>query len=118
MNAINDISKNRGAWMHEKHVASVRLSDLGGAIGWSDKQYVAFTWTHEKLTLIFYPHQTKSTGNYHIRVRKGRCTDRGLLVRAIFALAENSCCFGFPSELEIHDKAVFASIKNGRALTQ
>jgi hypothetical protein len=115
--AMADISKDQRAWKHVKAVAAERLSGLDGALDWSPHAHEVLRWEHPKLTLIFYPHRT-SAGNYHIRVRAGRCTHRGLLRECIIALAENSCQFQFPTERAFHDEGLRVAVKEGRRFTQ
>jgi hypothetical protein len=99
-------------WAKVKQVAQQRLAGLGGALHDSPHDYEVMRWEHPKLTLIFYPHRT-TAGNHHIRVRAARCESRAVLRDAIFALAENSCQFQFPTERKLHHEAVHAAIDRG-----
>ena len=114
MNA--DVKKNQRLWKRTKAVAEQRLAGLEGELTWSPHAHEVMRWVHPKLTLIFYPHRTTAM-NYHIRVRAGRCTDRGLLRKAIVALAENSCAFQFPTEREFHQEGVSRAVLEGRGMT-
>lgn len=114
---MSDVSKNKKYWRNVMAVAYKRLAGLGGKIDWSPVAYEALRWEHRDLVLIFYPHKT-SAGNYHIRVRAGRCLDRDLLRRCIHAIAENSCQFGFPTERQFHDEGVALAVKENRSFTQ
>jgi hypothetical protein len=99
---------------HEWNLAQERLAPLGGKLEPGVHDYEAFIFTAPGLRLIFYPHTTKSTGNQHIRVRASKCTDRNMLKRAIYALAENSCTFSFPTERALHDEGVMLRLKRER----
>jgi hypothetical protein len=110
--AINDVSKNKKMWANVKRVAADRLSELGGKLMDSPHDYEIARWMNPELTLILYPHKT-SANNYHCRVRAGFCSNRDTLRKAIFALAENSCTFQFPTERKLHNEAVMASLKRG-----
>lgn len=112
-----DASKNQKAWKHVQAAAQERLAGLGGRLEWSQHAHEVLRWEHDKLVLIFYPHRT-SAGNYHIRVRSGKCADRALLRQAIVALAENSCHFQFPTERAFHDEGVSAALRENRRHTQ
>ena len=112
-----DASKNQKKWKHVKATAQERLAGLGGFLEWSQHAHEVLRWEHDKLILIFYPHRT-SAGNYHIRVRSGKCADRALLRQCILALAENSCQFQFPTERAFHDEGVTLSLKENRPYTQ
>ncbi len=103
-------------WAAVKQAAQQRLAGLGGQLQDSPHDYEVMRWTHPHLTLIFYPHRT-TAGNYHIRVRAAQCTNRKTLEKAIFALAENTCQFSFPTERAIHDRAVRASLQENRPYT-
>jgi hypothetical protein len=109
----NDMSKDRKYWASDKRAAELRLSGLGGRLVDSSHAYEMWRWEHPELTLIFYPHKT-SANNYHCRVRAGRCMNRETLRQAIFALAENSCTFQFPTERELHNEGVMAAIRRER----
>lgn len=113
MSAAGDVSKNRKQWAAVKQTAQQRLAGLGGKLMDSPHAYEIARWMHPDLTLIFYQHKT-SAGNYHARVRAGYCANRETLRKAIFALAENSCQFQFPSEQQWHNEAVSAAIRRER----
>lgn len=108
-----DASKDRKAWKRERAAAEARLAALGGRLDWSQHAYEVMRWEHKDLVLIFYPHRT-TAGNYHIRIRTGRCSDRDLLRKCIHALAENSCTFSFPTERQFHDEGVTIALKTNR----
>lgn len=110
---MNDVSKNQKLWKRDFMKAQRRLDGLGGTLEWSHHAYEAMRWIAPGLTLIFYPHRT-TAGNYHLRVRKGACTDRELLREAIHALAENSCTFDFPSERKLHHEGVRIAVEMNR----
>jgi len=112
MTAAGDVSKNRKMWERVKQVAQQRLAGLGGKLMDSPHAYEIARWMNPDLTLIFYQHRT-SANNYHCRVRAGFCANRETLRKAIFALAENSCTFQFPTEREWHNEAVTAAIRRG-----
>lgn len=114
---MSDVSKDQKGWKNVKAVAEKRLSALGGAMAWSPVAHEVMRWEHKDLVLIFYPHRT-TAGNYHIRVRAGRCTDRKLLRKCIHALAENSCQFRFPTETQLHSEGVDLALKENRPFTQ
>lgn len=105
--------KYHEVFKEEYDKAIERLAPLGGEVTPGVHDYEAFYYAAPGLKLIFYPHKT-SAKNYHIRVRAAIKTDRKKLRAAIFALAENSCTFQFPSEAELHQEAVTASILNSR----
>lgn len=109
----NDVSKDRKYWAQDRRAAEQRLAGLGGKLMDSPHDYEMWRWMHPDLTLIFYPHRT-SANNYHCRVRAGYCTNRETLRKAIFALAENSCTFQFPTERKWHNEGVMASLKRAR----
>ena len=109
----NDESKHRKNWKNERAAAEQRLAKMGGRLDWSDADYEVMRWVHPKLTLIFYPHRT-TAGNYHIRVRAGKCLDRALLRECVMALAENTCTFSFPTERAFHDEGVYQAIRENR----
>lgn len=111
-----DASKDRKAWKGVHAAATERLKGFGGALTWSVIQHEVLRWTHPDLLLIFYPHRT-TAGNYHVRVRAGRCTDRKLLRKCAMALAENSCSFQFPTEREFHDEGVRQAVTENRPMT-
>lgn len=110
---MTDVSKDRKGWRHIKSVAEQRLAGLGGVLEWSTVAYEVMRWESQNLVLIFYPHRT-SAGNYHIRIRKGRCNDRTLLRKCILAIAENSCNFQFPTERALHDEGVSVALDQKR----
>lgn len=111
-----DASKDRKAWKSVHAAALKRLAAFGGALAWSDVQHEVMRWVHADLVLIFYPHRT-SAGNYHVRVRAGRCNDRKLLRKCVMALAENACNFQFPTEPEFHAEGVQQALQENRAFT-
>lgn len=113
---MTDVSKDRKLWAGVRSAAQTRLAGLGGKLVASDVQYEVMRWIHGDLVLIFYPHKT-SAGNYHIRVRAGRCTDRSLLRKCVMALAENTCHFQFPSERDFHDEGLRQAIEENRPIT-
>jgi hypothetical protein len=113
---MNDISKQHKQWKAEWDSADQRLKGLGGRLDWSPVAYEIMRWVHPDLTLIFYAHRT-TAGNHHARVRAGRCTNRDLLRKCIFALAENTCTFQFPTEQKWHGEAVTQAIRENRPLT-
>jgi hypothetical protein len=113
VNAVGDVSKQRKLWADMKQTAEKRLAGLGGKLMDSPHDYEIARWMHPDLTLIFYPHKT-SANNYHARVRAGYCANRDTLRKAIFALAENTCQFQFPTEREWHNEAVMAAIRRER----
>lgn len=115
--AVGDVSKDRRMWANVKQAAQTRLAGMGGELRDSPNDYEVMRWNHPDLTLVFYPHRT-TAGNHHIRVRAQHCKSRILLEKVIFALAENSCQFGFPSEPEIHSRATYAAVKEKRSFTQ
>lgn len=117
MGAPADVSKERRRWANVKQVAQQRLAGMGGKLMDSPHEYEIARWMNPELTLIFYPHRT-SAGNYHCRVRTGFCSNRETLRKAIFALAENSCQFQFPSEKKLHDEGVRIALKEGRGMTR
>lgn len=95
-------------------VASSRLEPMGGRLMPGQHDYEAFTFTIKGLHLIFYPHQVRTTGNVHIRVRSSPTSDQKLVRRAIFLLAENSCRFQYPMDVALHNEAVSAALKEDR----
>ena len=97
-------------FLHEFNVARERLAHLGGQVVPGTHDYEAFIYEGNGVRLLFYPHRT-TAGNYHIRVRATGKPDRKMLRAAIFALAENSCTFSFPSERALHDEAVRHALK-------
>lgn len=108
-----DMSKDRKYWRGDRQKAEQRLAGLGGKLMDSPHAYEMWRWMHPDLTLIFYPHRT-SANNYHCRVRAGFCSNRDTLRKAIFALAENTCTFQFPTERKWHNEAVSASLSRER----
>ena len=112
-----DVSKDRKLWARVRDTAQTRLAGLGGKLVASEVQYEIMRWVHADLVLIFYPHRT-TAGNYHVRVRAGKCSDRKLLRKCVIALAENSCQFGFPTERAFHDEGVTQAVKENRSFTQ
>jgi len=113
---MGDVSKERKLWAGVRAAAQTRLAGLGGKLVDSDVQYEVMRWIHDDLVLIFYPHKT-SAGNYHVRVRAGKCADRKLLRKCVMALAENTCHFQFPTEREFHDEGVTQAVKENRPIT-
>jgi hypothetical protein len=113
---MSDVSKERKLWAGVRDAAQTRLTGLSGKLVASDVQYEIMRWVHADLVLIFYPHKT-SAGNYHVRVRAGRCTDRKLLRKCVMALAENTCNFQFPTERAFHDEGVRQAVTENRPLT-
>ena len=113
---MSDVSKERKMWAGVRAAAQTRLAGMGGKLVVSDVQYEIMRWVHADLVLIFYPHKT-SAGNYHARVRAGRCVDRLLLRKCVMALAENSCSFQFPSELRFHAEGVRQAVAENRPMT-
>lgn len=113
---MTDASKDRKAWKGVHAAAMTRLKGFGGALAWSANQHEVMRWVHADLVLIFYPHRT-TAGNYHIRVRAGRCNDRKLLRKCVMALAENTCNFQFPTEPEFHEEGVRQAVTENRPIT-
>lgn len=103
-------------WAGVRAAAQTRLAGLGGKFVASGVQYEIMRWAHADLVLIFYPHKT-SAGNYHVRVRAGKCNDRQLLRKCVMALAENTCHFQFPTEREFHSEGVTQAVKENRPIT-
>lgn len=96
--------------------AQRRLAHLGGEVKPGEHDYEAFIYEAPGIRLIFYPHKVKSTGNYHIRIRPGGKCDPKKVAEAIFALAENTCTFQFPSDVKLHRAAVTHALKIGRGI--
>lgn len=94
----------------EFELAKQRLASLGGQVVEGVHDYEAFTYEIEGLKLIFYPHKT-SANNHHIRIRSVGKTDKSILRKAIFLLAENSCTFQYPMDRQLHNEAVTNSLK-------
>lgn len=94
----------------EFETAKERLAPLGGEVTPGEHDYQAFIYQAPGLRLVFYPHKT-TAGNRHIRVRPEGKHDKALLKAAIFALAENSCTFGFPSQKQLSNEASIAAIR-------
>lgn len=113
---MTDVSKERKLWAGVRAAAQTRLAGLGGKLMPSDVAYEVMRWVHPELVLIFYPHRT-TAGNYHIRVRAGRCKDRKLLRKVIMALAENSCQFQCPTEQAFHNEGVRQAVELSRPMT-
>ena len=111
-----DVSKERKLWAGVRDAAQTRLAGLGGRLVASEVQYEIMRWNHADLVLIFYPHKT-SAGNYHVRVRAGKCKDRKLLRKCVMALAENTCNFQFPTERAFHDEGVRQAVIENRPMT-
>lgn len=111
-----DPSKDQKAWRNVMDAASARLKELGGELIWSPHQYEVARWNHPGCVLILYSHKT-SAGNYHVRVRAGKVTDRGILRQAIVALAENSCQFYCPTERGFHSEGVNRALEENRSFT-
>ncbi len=74
--------------------ANERLKSFHGELCWSKNDYEAFTFKAPGLSLIFYPHRTKSN-HQHIRVRDASSKDKNLFVKAVRALnqEEPTCTF-------------------------
>lgn len=104
----------KGLFGREFEKARERLAPLGGTLEPGVHDYEAFIWTAPGVRLIFYPHTTKGTGNRHIRVRASLDTNKALLKQAIYALAENSCTFGFPTQRQWHDEGVSLKLRRER----
>lgn len=113
---MSDASKDRKAWKGVHAAAQARLAPFGGALEWSEVQHEVMRWNHADLVLIFYPHRT-SAGNYHVRVRAGKCADRKLLRKCVMALAENTCNFQFPTEPKFHEEGVRQAVNENRPIT-
>ncbi len=113
---MNDVSKQKKMWAAVREAAQTRLTGLNGQLVASETQYEIMRWVHDDLVLIFYPHRT-TAGNYHVRVRAGKCGDRKLLRRCVMALAENSCSFQFPTEPEFHAEGVQQALAENRPFT-
>jgi hypothetical protein len=111
-----DVSKNRKAWKGVHAAAAQRLAHFGGVLAWSEVRHEVLRWVHADLVLIFYPHKT-TAGNYHVRVRAGRCADRKLLRKCVMALAENTCNFQFPTEPAFHEEGVRQAVTENRPIT-
>ena len=57
-------------------IASDLLLPYGGKLEESEHDYECFTFKTDSVSLVFYPHRTSSTGNYHIRVRDHGSKDK------------------------------------------
>lgn len=98
----------------EFEIAKARLAPLGGTFIVGTHNFEAFVYKGDGVKLLFYPHKT-SAGNRHLRVRTAGAFKRDALRAAIFALAENSCTFQFPADIQLHAEAVRAALQRERA---
>lgn len=113
---MTDVSKQRKMWAGVRAAAQTRLAGLGGKLVPSDVAHEVMRWIHPEVVLIFYPHRT-TAGNYHIRIRAGRCQSRTVLGKAIMALAENSCHFQCSTEMAFHNEGVRQALEQRRPMT-
>jgi len=81
--------KYQNWYKHEFTMAEKILAPYNGELEWSTNDYVAFTFTSDKVKLIFYPHKV-NTGNRHIRVRDGGSKTPEAFKRAVALLGIGS----------------------------
>lgn len=60
---------NYAKWYKQEFAMAQRVLGQHGTLEWATADYEAFRFKCEGVQLIFYPHQTKSTGNHNIRIR-------------------------------------------------
>lgn len=68
-----------------------------GTLEWGTHDYQAFTFKSDKVSLVFYPHKVKTTGNHHLRVRDQGSKDKKQAYTYMQALSESTpdCHFSF-----------------------
>lgn len=59
--------------------ALFRQLPFEGKLEWSKNDYEAFVYKSPLVSLIFYPHKVRGTGNYHIRIRDHGSKDKALM---------------------------------------
>jgi len=114
MDILRGMYTKKGYFLREFEAAKERLKPLGGEVIPGDKDYEAFIYIAEGIRLTFYPHKTSKTGNRHIRFRSSNNSDPKKVKDAVFALAENSCNFQYPTNPTMHRDAVNHALKIGR----
>lgn len=79
------IDPNRGKYQkwfrQEFKMAGIILQEFGGkeyadALTWADADYQAFRFRCDGVSLVFYPHTTRGTGNVSCRVRDDGSKDK------------------------------------------